>query len=129
MAQALAGRLGVPVAHIEDGRPRRMEIDGDLALEYRWIAELPAVCLAVPLGQVPLANQTEVLVLAMSSNLYLADSGQPHFALCPLQETLYLCRTVSSDSQDPRALASTLDLLFTMAREARAHLRSQHGLA
>ena len=128
MAQALADRLGVPVAHIEDGQPRRVEIDGDLALEYRWIAELPALCLAVPLGQVPLACQTEILMLAMSSNLYLADSGQPHFALCPRQETLYLCRTVSSDSHDPMALASTLDLLLTRAREARAHLRSQHGL-
>lgn len=128
MAQALADRLGVPVAHIEDGRLRRVEIDGDLALECRWIAELPALCLAVPLGQVPLASQAEILVLAMSSNLYLADSGQPHFALCPRQETLYLCRTVSSDSHDPMALASTLDLLLTMAREARAHLRSQHGL-
>lgn len=128
MAQALADRLGVPVAHIEDGRPRRVEIDADLALEYRWIAELPALCLAVPLGQVPLANQSDILVLAMSSNLYLADSGQPHFALCPRQETLYLCRTVSSDSHDTRTLESTLDLIFTMAREARAHLRSQHGL-
>jgi hypothetical protein len=130
VAQALADHLGVPVGEIEEGQPRRIAIDGgDLALEYRWLAELPALCLAVPLGSVLRATETDVLAYAMAANLYLADSGLPHFALCPQQETLYLCHSLSGDPPDAAQVGPTLDRLLLMARQARTDLGAQHWLA
>lgn len=126
---ALADLLHVPVDPIEGGRPGSAPVEGDFTVEFRWIAELPALCLAVPLGHVLRGTQAEVLAGSLSANLYLADHGCPHYALGPQQDTLYLCLTLSGDPFDAVVVEPALTQLLDIARQSRTNLRQVQALA
>ncbi len=129
IAQAFAGHVGLPLDQVEDGRARSVTLEGGLVLEFLWVAEVPALCLAVPVGQVLRASQDECLAGALASNLYLADVGAPHYALSPQQDTLYLCQTLTGDPFDASQVAPAVDRLAEIARQARAGLREQQAIA
>lgn len=128
IAQAFADHLGLPLDQVEDGRARSVTLGGGLVLEFVWVAEVPALCLAVPVGQMLRASQDECLAGALASNLFLADVGAPHYALSPQQDTLYLCQTLTGDPFDASQLAPAVDRLAELARQAREGLRERQAI-
>lgn len=121
----LSRHLGLQAEALDDAQPRRVELSADIALEWRWVGPLPALCLAMPLGQVLGHRQDETLINALAANLYLADGGHPHYALSPQDDTLYLCRTLCGEGLDgPQAIAA-IEQLTEAALQARQALRQQ----
>lgn len=124
----LARHLGLQAEALDDTQPRRMELPVGIDLEWRWVAALPALCLAMPLGLVLGHRRDETLINALAANLYLADGGHPHYALSPQDDTLYLCRTLSGEALDaPQAMAA-VERLAEAALQARQALRQQQML-
>lgn len=129
LAHAFADYVRLPVDQVEDGCARSVTLEGGLALEFIWVAEVPALCLAMAVGQILRASQDECLAGALASNLYLADVGAPHYALSPQQDTLYLCQTLSGDPFDASQVGPAVDRLAELARQARAGLLERQAIA
>ncbi len=121
----LARHLGLPAEALDDAQPRRVDLSVGLPLEWRWVAPLPALCLAIPLGQVLGHRQDETLINALAANLYLADGGHPHYALSPQDDTLYLCRTLCGEGLDAAQAIAAIEQLTEAALQARQALRQQ----
>lgn len=131
LTKEFAQRVHLPLERVEDGMVRSVPLETDLTLEFVWLAEVPALCLAIPVAQMKEVSSTEGFAglpssaLASSELTYIA--GVPHYAVSARQETLYLCQTVMGEASAAPAIQPVLDDLARMARQARARLQSQQA--
>lgn len=118
LARHLHECLGYPLLDLDGGRPCVLHLDEGLVLELRFVAELPALCLAVRLHRLTPFSRAEALVRLMSANLYMADSGLPHYGLAPRDDTLYLCHTRVLADEDFDAAVQAVETVLAGARQA-----------
>lgn len=133
LSKEFAQRVHLPLERVEDGMVRSVALEKDLTLEFVWLAEVPALCLAIPVGQMKGGSSTEGLAglpsSAVAGGQALDEAGAPHYAVSARRETLYLCQTVMGATPASPAIESVLDDLARMARQARARLASQQTRA
>lgn len=94
LTREFAQRVRLPLERVEDGMVRSVALESDLTLEFVWLAEVPALCLAIPVGQVKGVSSTHGLAglpsCALAGWPHEGASGAPHYAVSVRQETLYL---------------------------------------
>lgn len=118
LSRHLHERLGYPLLDMEGGQPCVLHLHEGLVLELRFVAELPALCLAVRLHRLTAFSRAEALVRLMSANLYMADTGLPHYGLAPRDDMLYLCHTRMLADRDFDAAVQAVETVLAGAREA-----------
>lgn len=132
LTREFAQRVHLPLACVEDGLARSVALEKDLTLEFVWLAEVPALCLAIPVGQMRGVSRAEGLAglpaSALASSQALGAAGAPHYAVSAGQNTLYLCQTLLGDAPAAPALQPVLDGMAQMARQARERLHSNQAV-
>lgn len=132
MIEALVRRLQslLPGATLplESGLPCSARLPDGGMLALRYVHEVPALCLAVPLGRLPAMRREEALVTLMRNNLYFADAGAPHLALAPNDEQVVLCRTVPLAGEGVERAGREVQRLIDGAPQARQGLLAQQVL-
>ncbi len=131
LTREFAQRVHLPLERVEDGMVRSVAWENDLTLEFVWLAEVPALCLAIPVGQMKGVSSTEGLAglptCSPASGQALDAAGAPHYAVSARQDTLYLCQTLMGDTSAAPSLLPVLEGMAQMARQARERLHSQQA--
>lgn len=132
LTKEFAQRVHLPLERVEDGMVRSVALEKDLTLEFVWLAEVPALCLAIPVGQMKAVSSAEGLAglptSALSCGQALNATGAPHYAVSARQDTLYLCQTLMGDASAATALQPVLDGMAKMALQAREHLQAKQSM-
>lgn len=132
LTKEFAQRVHLPLERVEDGMVRSVALERDLTLEFVWLAEVPALCLAIPVGQMKGVASAEGLAGLPSASSAcgkaLGAAGAPHYAVSARQDTLYLCQTLMGDAPAAPSLEPALDSLARMARQARERLHAQQAM-
>lgn len=129
LTKELAQRVHLPLERIEDGCARSVALDKGLMLEFVWLAEVPALCLALPVGQVMGLAKDECLACLPACEPLLESGSPPHFAISQRQDTLYLCQTLMGGAPAAQSVRRVLDGLAQLALQARIRLQAQQALA
>lgn len=123
IAERLRSSFGYPLLALRDGKMHAVKLGEHLHIELCLVHEAQTLCIAAPLGTLSASQRPDCLMRLMLANLYLADAGQPHYAMGPHDDTVFLCR--SFDPQDLDVVEAEVTRLVGMAGEVQAAMRAE----
>lgn len=128
--QALRPRLSLPALRQHGSQPFAVQVEGGPHLELRFIEAVDTLVMVVPLGHLMRSQLREAGLWLLLSNLFLAQAGQPHYAIDPQDSLVCLCCTAPVDpllADD--ALMQALHRLLAAWAPARIALQDLHFIA